>query len=506
MAYHSELRLSGVQDVPGITEPLPRFAWRPVAVVVLAALTLLAVTINGYGYHRDELYFRMLSEHPAWGYVDQPPLTPMLARLSIALFGDHLWSIRIPVLLCTVATIGLTALLARELGGGRTAQLLAAIGACSPLVLVAGHLLSTASVDLPVWLLVTLFAVRALRRGQPRWWLAAGVTVGLGLYNKQLVVLLLIGLGVGLLIAGPRRQLLSPWLWAGLAIALVLGAPNLIYQITHDWPQEKMAEALSRNTGDENRITLLPFQWLLLGPTLAPIWIAGWIQLSRSPRWRPVRALAWAYPVVLVIVLITGGHVYYPFGLQLALFCAGCVVTGEWLAAGWARRATVGTLLALSIVTAVPIALPVFPERSLPPFIAAVNQTARDSIGWPAYVREVAQAYQALPVADRAVAVIVTGNYGEAGALHRYGPGYGLPTVYSGQNELYRFGPPPDSATVVVFVGIHRVGGFFDSCKDVGTLDNEVGVDNEEQGRPITVCRGPKRPWHEMWPEFQHYD
>jgi 4-amino-4-deoxy-L-arabinose transferase-like glycosyltransferase len=467
---------------------------------------VLTLTINGYGYHRDELYFRMLSQHPAWGYVDQPPLTPMLARLSIALFGDHLWSIRIPVLLCTVVTIVLTALLTRELGGGRNAQLIAAIGACSSLVLVAGHLLSTASVDLPVWLLVILFAERALLRQQPRWWLAAGVTVGLGLYNKQLVVLLLMGLGIGLLIAGPRRQLLSPWLWAGLAIALVLGAPNLIYQITHDWPQEKMAEALSRNKGRDDRITLLPFQLLFLGPALAPIWIAGWIGLFRSPRWRPVRALAWAYLVVLVIVFVTGGQVYYPFGLLLALYCAGCVLTERRLARSRRRWTALAPVLAPSVAVSVVIALPVFPERSLPPVIAALNQTARDSVGWPVYVREVAQAYQALPAADRAVAVIVAGNYGEAGALHRFGPGYGLPTVYSGQNELYRFGPPPDSATVVVFVGMRDVGEFFDSCKDVGTLDNGVGVDNEEQGRPITVCRGLKRPWHEIWPEFQHYD
>jgi 4-amino-4-deoxy-L-arabinose transferase-like glycosyltransferase len=488
---------------------MPRFAWRPVAAVALAALVLLTATIDRYGYHRDELYFRLLSDHPAWGYVDEPPLTPMLARLGTALFGDHLWSIRIPALLCPVAIVVLGALLARELGGGTAAQTLAAIGSCgSSLVLVAGHLLSTASFDLVVWLLVILFAARALLRGQPRWWLAAGLAVGLGLYNKQLVVLLLIGLGAGLLIAGPRRELLSPWLWAGVGIALVVGAPNLVYQLTHDWPQAKMAEAVARNKGHDDRIMFVPFQFLLLGPLLAPIWIAGWVQLFRAPQWRPVRALAWAYPVVGVFVLVTGGQIYYAFGLLLALYTAGCVVTARWAAARRARWVAVGAALVLTAAISIPIALPVLPERSLPPSIVAANQTIGDSIGWPAYVRQVAAAYQALPASDQSVAVLVTSNYGEAGALDRYGPRYRLPTVYSGHNELHRYGPPPESATVAVFVGFEHVGrlGYFDSCTEVGTLDNGVGVDNEEQGEPITVCRGRNRPWREIWPSLQHYD
>ena len=481
----------------------PRFAWRPVGAVALAVAVLLAATINRYGYHQDELYFRFLSGHPAWGYVDQPPLTPMLAKLGIALFGDHLWSIRISSVLCAVATIMLAALLARELGGGTGAQVLAAIGASSSLTLIAGHLLSTMSVDLVVWLLVLLFATRALLRAQPRWWLAAGLTVGLGLYNKQLVVLLLIGLAGGLLIAGPRGELRSPWLWAGVGIALVLGAPNLVYQISHDWPQAKMAQALAENTGAENRAQLLPFQLLLLGPPLVPIWLAGWIGLFRRPQWRPVRALAWAYPLVLLIVLWTGGHVYYPVGLLVGLYAAGCVLIARWVRG--ARWVAVGAALAGTAVTSVLIALPVFPERSLPPVIAALNQTARDSVGWPRYVDQVAEVYQALPAADRAVAVLVASNYGEAGALHRFGPDHQLPTVYSGQNEMYRFGPPPESATVVVLVGLRSQAKLFASCEVKARLDNGVGVDNEEQGRPVMVCRGRRQPWKELWPRFQHY-
>jgi 4-amino-4-deoxy-L-arabinose transferase-like glycosyltransferase len=487
---------------------LSSVAWPPVAVIGAVMAALLVATIDRYGYHRDELYFRVLAGHPAWGYVDQPPLTPMLARLSIAVFGDHLWSIRIPSILCALAILLLVVLLAREFGGGRGAQVLAAGGACCSLVLVAGHLLSTATVDLVVWLLVILFAVRALLRGQPRWWLTAGISAGLGAYNKQLVVLLLVGMLAGLLIAGPRAELRSPWLWAGAGIALVLATPNLLYQIAHDWPQAKMAAAVSENKGSDDRVTLLPFQLLLLGPPLVPIWIAGWIGLFRAPRWRPVRAFAWAYPVVLLLVLVTGGQPYYPLGLLIALYAAGCVSAAGWAADRTGRRVLLAAGIVVNVAVSVLAALPVWPVRSLPAGVAALNSTQGDSIGWPAYVRQIAGAYRSLPPADRSIAVIVTGNYGEAGAIDRYGPEYGLPAVYSGHNELYRFGPPPDAATVVLFVGYVReeLAGWFADCAELARLDNGVGVDNEEQGNPVFVCRQPREPWHDLWPQVQHYD
>jgi hypothetical protein len=163
---------------------------------------------------------------------------------------------------------------------------------------------------------------------------------------------------------------------------------------------------------------------------------------------------------------------------------------------------------AVTVPTSILVALPVVPVRSLPPAVIAINPADRDGTGWPRYVSQVARAFQALPATDRSVAVRVTANYGEAGDLDRFGGPYGLPTVYSGQNELFTFGPPPDSATTVVFAGMEDIAGsgWFADCATVGHLDNGLGVDNEEQGRAITVCHGPSRPWHELWPRFQHFD
>jgi 4-amino-4-deoxy-L-arabinose transferase-like glycosyltransferase len=477
-----------------------------VGAVVLVDAALLLATVNEYGYHRDELYFRILAAHPAWGYVDQPPLTPMLARLGIDVLGDNLWALRVPAMLCALAAVVLTALLARELGGRSGAQTLAAAGISATFVLVAGHVLLTASADLVVWLLVLLFAARALLRAEPRWWLGVGVVVGVGLWNKQLVVLLLLGVVVGLLVAGPRRELRSGWLWAGAGLALVIGLPNLLYQVANGWPELTMARAIAEHKGHDDRVFFLPLQVVLLGLTVVPIWVAGLVQHFRDPAMRAVRALAWAYPVVCVVTLVTGGQPYYTFGLLAYLYAAGCVVVARWAAGHRSRWVLAGTAVAVSWALAVVVALPLIPVRSLPPAIARINQTARDSVGWPAYVQEVAAAYRTLPPADREHAVLLAGNYGEAGALDRFGPDEGLPRVYSGQNQLYELGPPPADAAVVVTVGFDDPSPYFRACTTTGVLDDHVGVDNEEQGRTIMVCRDPLRPWAQLWSSFRHYD
>jgi hypothetical protein len=236
-----------------------------------------------YGYHRDELYFRLLGEDVALGYFDTPPLTPMIAKLSIALFGDHVVALRVVPALAAAVAVVLVALTCRELGGSRGAQVLTAFGvACSSVVLIAGHMLLTLTPDLVFWTAAILSVVKAVR--DPRWWLAVGVAVGLATYNRQLIALLVIGIAVGLLVVGPRSALASKWLWLGVLIALVLAAPNLYYQYTHDWPQAQMAEALEADDGADNRIMFVPLQFGLLGPPLAVIMVVGLVWLWRRRR------------------------------------------------------------------------------------------------------------------------------------------------------------------------------------------------------------------------------
>jgi hypothetical protein len=220
-----------------------------------------------------------------------------------------------------------------------------------------------------------------------------------------------------------------------------------------------------------------------------------------------VRAFGWAYLVVSVIVLVTGGQVYYTFGLLALYLAAGCVRAERWVAARRSRVGWIVAALATSIPFGMVIALPLVPVRHLG-VIGTINQAARDQVGWPAYVRQVAAVYAALPDEDRARTAVLTGNYGEAGAIARFGPADGLPaTVYSGLDQLYHYGPPPDSDTVAVTVGFDPgdLAAAFTGCARAGTLDDGVGVDNEEQGVPILVCRGRTASWAALWPSFRHY-
>ncbi len=490
---------------------LPAFAWQPVLAVTAALVATLAATAGRYGFHRDELYFRVLGQHPAWGYVDQPPLTPLLVRAATALFGDSLWALRLPAIVLVPAVVPMVALFARELGGGRTAQLLAAVGGCGSFVLVCGHLVLTASLDAPATALVLLLVARALLRDEPRWWLWAGLAGGLSLYNKELLPLLLLGLAAGLLIAGPRRVLASPWLWAGVGLAALVGAPNLIFQVGHHFPQLDMARALAEHKGDDNRASFLPLQLILLGLPVVPIWVAGWVGLLREPRWWPMRAFGWAYPLVAIFVLVTGGGPYYVFGLLLPLLAAGAVLAARWAAGRRWRAALAGTAVALSALLAVLTGAPVLPVAAVRASgIGSALQPVRDQLGWPTYVDEIAAVYRGLSPADRASAVLLADNYGEYGALAYFGPARALPSAYSGQNELYRYGPPPPGASVVVAVGFddpdERLRPAFARCTAAGKLDSAVGVDSEEQGRTIWVCRDPTAPWARLWASFRHLD
>jgi len=208
-----------------------------------------------------------------------------------------------------------------------------------------------------------------------------------------------------------------------------------------------------------------------------------------------------------VLVFAMGSQFYYPFGLLAVLFAAGCVPAGRWMVR-W-RRDLVVAGVALNAAVSLVLGLPLVPLSALGSTpVPGINQVAQDSVGWPVYVRQIAAAFTSLPAAARTRVAIVASNYGEAGAIDRYGPHYRLPRVYSGQNQLWYDARPPATATSVIFVGgqFDDVRSLFRSCAVVARLDNEVGVDNEEQGEPIAVCRNPIGGWATVWPDVRHED
>jgi 4-amino-4-deoxy-L-arabinose transferase-like glycosyltransferase len=478
-------------------------AVRAIAASVTAILVAFA---GGYGYHRDELYFLAAGRHLDWAYADQGPFTPLVARVMNTIAPHSLTVLRLPSALAAGATVLLTGLLARELGGRPRAEVLAAaIAAVSGIVLFTGHILSTSTFDLLDWTAVTWLAVRAIRTGDDRLWLLAGIALGVGLLNKPLPAFLALGLLAGVVIAGPRRLLRNPYVLAGSAIALALWSPWLAWQASHDWPQIDVSRSIASggSTSSQPWWTIVPFQVLLVSPVLAPVWIVGLIRLFRDPAVRAYRFLAWAWAVLAVVFMAAGGKPYYLAGLLPALLGAGAAPVDRWLdrAGRSARVALVVAIVASGAVAAI-VALPLLPAREAGP-VVAVNPDAAETIGWPAFARTVAGVYDRLP--DRPRAVILTRNYGEAGAVDRYGPALGLPHAYSGHNAYSDWGPPPNGSAPVVAVGLPaadlpRLRG----CRSAARIDDGVGVDNEEQGKRVVVCRGPARAWSAEWPALRH--
>jgi hypothetical protein len=242
------------------------------------------------------------------------------------------------------------------------------------------------------------------------------------------------------------------------------------------------------------------------GPLLVPILVAGLVGLVRDPTLRPWRSLAFAYPALLFLLLAVGAKPYYVGPLVVCLLAPGAVVVERWLQTT-ARAVLVGAAIAVSAAVSIVIALPVIPaERLAGTLVAEVNEDAIETVGWPELARTVAEVHRSLAEAERATAVIFTGNYGEAGAIDRYGPELGLPRAYSGHNAYARFGIPEGSAGPVIVLGYGDPSAHFEGCRAAATIDNGVDLENEEQGRTVFVCEAPHRPWREAWADLRHLD
>ena len=474
---------------------------------IAAAVLVLHLATNGlYDFHRDSLYYMDSAKHPAWGYVDYPPVTPTIARLSLFLFGPSVWGLRLWPSLAGAVMVVLAWLIARELGGGRSARLLAALGAATSLVLLgANWLFQTVTFDQLVWMACLLVAARLLRTGDLRLWIALGVLIGIGLETKYTVIALIVGLGVGAVLTPVRRQLATPWPWIGVAIAIAIFLPNLLWQVGNDWPSVQYTlNHKSAQSVDFSPLTFLVEQLPLIGPVAIPIWIGGLVWLLRSPD-RRLLGLAAAVPFLIYLLV---GKSYYVGPLHPFLIAAGACALEEWAGAKrrWLLPTAAASLVAQALIL-LPVALPILPESAMARSpLPSVRKDFADTVGWPDLVGQVATIYDSLPPDDRARTVILTDNYGEAGAINTMGPALGLPTAYSGELSYYYWKPPSLSGPVIA-VGLDPsfLRTLFNSCSQVGTVTNSYGLHNEEFGAPLSVCRGPSLSVDATWASLKAF-
>jgi hypothetical protein len=327
----------------------------------------------------------------------------------------------------------------------------------------------------------------------------------LSTYNKWLIALLVAAVVGGLLLSGPRKVLVSRAFLGAAGLAVLLALPNLVWQAVHGWPQLDMGRALAAHNADAVRLLEVPTLLVMIGPVLFPVCVAGVVALLRRPEWRPVRWLAPATGIMVALTLVAGSQVHYPYGLVSVIFAVGCVPTAEFARRGPAQLRLVAAATAVHVVLGVVVSLPVLPERVLAAsFVPTLSTGLAEQIGWDDYVRQIDAVTSAARATDPGV-VVLTSNYGEAGALVRYTDHPDV-LVVSGHNALgYLGGPPPGTRTVVV-VGarLPQVAGEFTTCTMAGRLDSGVSVDNEEEGQPIALCTGPKQDWSRLWPVLRH--
>ncbi len=487
-------------------------------ILALAVVILHFVTDGQYGFHRDELDILMNARNLDWGYVAYPPLTPFIARVGLVLFGNSLRGLRLFSAIGQGVVVILVGLMARDLGGKRAAQFMAAIAAViSPAALTAGTLIQYMAFDYLWWVLMAFCLVRLLVTDDPRWWLGIGAAIGLGMMTKYSIAFFVAGLVVATLLTPARRYLRSVWLWAGAGVALLIFLPNLVWQVQHQFISLDFLGAIhARDISWGRTASFLPDQlYVATNPFTVPLWLAGLGFCLIHPLGKRFRALGWMFLVTFALLLISRGRGYYVAPAYAMLLAAGAVWWEGWLAERRIsiRRVGQGVSWALVVVggvVGIVLVKPIAPINSpLWEITSHVNGEVVEMIGWPDLAAQVAQIYGGIPATEKPRTVILAGNYGEAGALDLYGPDFGLPPVISGANSLWARGYGSPEPQTVIVVGFEREYAmhFFTSCDRAGQVTNRYGVKNEETKyhTGLYVCRQPRKRWADLWMEMQWF-
>jgi hypothetical protein len=488
-------------------------------VTLALAGVLIHILLNGqYGFHRDELDFIMNARRLDWGYVSYPPITPFFARIGLELFGESLRGLRvIPAIAQGIAMI-LTGLMARDMGGGRHAQILTAFAVfIAPVSLMGGTVIMYFAFDYLWWVVVAFFTVRLLITDDARYWPGIGAGIGLGMMTKYTMAFWVIGLVVAVLITPARKYLRSKWLYLGAALALLIFLPNLVWQIQHDFISlEYLSFIHARDIRWGRADDFLVNQLIeTTNPFSLPLWTVGLSLCLFGASMKRFRPLGWMFLVTFALFLLNRGRSYYTAPAYVMLLAAGAVWFEHWLRglSEKARRLGFGVLWgmqATGCLIGLILMKPIAPINSpLWEITSGINEEVVEMVGWQDLTKQVAEIYQSIPDAEKPRTVILAGNYGEVGALDLYGKEFGLPHVISGANSFWYRGYGESEPETVITVGFERshAGQFFKSCKQRGTVTNVYRVKNEESTHhtSLFVCREPHWPWSEMWQKMQWF-
>ena len=488
------------------------------------AFALHALFAGRYDLFRDELYFIVCGQHPAFGYADQPPVVPLLAAGFYAL-GHSVWITRLPATLAAGALAWLAVRFVRLLGGGTTAAIGA--GLCviiSPMMMGVVATLNTTSLDPLAWTAIAFALVYAAKTGDRRALWLCGLVAGIDLEIKYSLVLWCVALAVGLVATAERKILMRKDFWIAVLIAGAIAVPSVIWQAMNHFPFLELAAAAKYKNAETTPLAFMLNQVLVMGPLLAPVWICGLIGPFVIDALRPARFLAIGFVVFIALVLLTHGKDYYLAACYPALFVIGAVAIGHWVKPVAGKVALGGWAVAAIAFSAwiAPLALPVLPVPQLKTFIAhfplrpqqqeksfkgtLLPQVFADQMGWHDFTRQVGTAWLQIPAAERAQTSIKVDNYGEAAALDIYGKPYGLPPVLAGHNQYYIWGPRAQKGVNLLVVQEHpeRLAPYCQQATILATTQSPDAM-SYENGKVIAYCRGLKMDLKTLWPELKNF-
>ena len=497
-----------------------------VAAIAAAKLALHLFAGRHYGYFVDELYYLACARHLAWGYVDQPPLIAVIARIELALRGDSLSAIRFLPALAGAAKVLLTGMITRELGGRRFAQGLAAL--CiflAPGFMALDHFLTMNAFEPVIWMGCAYVVIRIIRTGNQQLWLWFGLLAGIGLENKHSMLIFGFGIVVGLLLTKERRFLRSPWFWAAGLLAFLIFLPNLLWNVQHHFPFLELQQNI-RRSGRDVALSPLAFfgeEALAMMPLSVPIWLAGlWCFFFDRER-KPFRVLGWAFVITAAVILALSPRIYYLFPAFPLLFAGGSVMWERWLSGArvqWVKPVYMGLMVLVGAALA-PTLLPLLPPETYIRYAQATHleqpriemqrlgplpQLFADQFGWPEMVATVAGVYNSLPADVRPKTAIFVYNYGAAGAIDLFGPKYGLPNAICGHQTYYLWGPRGYTGESMIVVGNNQrnLEKEFAAVRKVARVEHPYSMPH--QHADVFYCQGLKQPLSEIWPKVKAWD
>ncbi|WP_158793989.1 glycosyltransferase family 39 protein [Granulicella sp. L60] len=500
-----------------------------VGYVALVRLVLYLFAGPHYGYFRDELYYLACGEHPAWGYVDQPPLIGWITWLLEHTIGSSLWALRLLPALAGAATIVLVGLLARELGGRRWAMFLASLAVLlAPVLLALSHLFTMNAFDPLFWTGIAYLIVRIAKSEEDkeeRLWLAVGALAGITILNKYGIVFWLSGAVLGVCLTPLRRSLRHGWFWLGCMLAAVIALPNFVWQWRHQFPFLQLMHNVRESGRD---IVLGPMAFLaaqaqMLG-FVAAVLVVFALLFFFSERGRGVRVLGWAYVVFLVELMVLHGKMYYLAPVYPMMFAAGAV----WIEGVTERRMWVWVkpVLALAMVAVGGVYLPtILPVLSVPKFLAyehtmgieqqkfehmpegVLPQLYADMFGWEGIAQRVGAYYKTLSPEEQRKTAIFANNYGDAGAIDFFGPKYGLPKSIGGHQNYWIWGPRGYTGESLIVLGEGHESNMQTKCASYSVIGSTKDpLSRRDEWLPIYHCRGFKWNLQEVWPQMKKWN